>query len=251
MNKDKDLSELLVRLQQALGANLTAAVLYGSAAADQEFREEHSDLNVLCLLQRVDAGELKKLQPVARWWWQKGHPAPLVFTQRELQDSADVFAIELLDIQRHHRMLFGDDFVRSIEVPMTLHRQQVERELRAGVTRLRQSFLRSHGRAAELRELMIASASTFATLFRHALIELGDAPPDSRREVLDQLAAKLAFDPGAIHAILDVRDGKKRPVEVDHERTFAAYLDTVTQVAEEMDRRLAAVTSIVEKEQTK
>jgi hypothetical protein len=239
MDREKDPKELVERLQQALGANLTAAVLYGSAG-DQEFREEHSDLNVLCLLQRLDAGELKKLQPVSLWWWRKGHPTPMVFTLRELQESADVFAIELLDMKQHHRMLLGDDFLKGFEVPMALHRLQVERELRTSVIRLRQAFLRSRGRRAELSELMIASASTFAALFRHALIALGEAAPDARREVLDRLAKKLGFDPASVHAVLDVREGKRQPGEINPDETFAAYLDTVTRVAEEMDRRLAA-----------
>ena len=124
--------------------------------------------------------------------------------------------------------------------PWRLHRLQVERELRTSVIRLRQAFLRSRGRRAELSELMIASASTFAALFRHALIALGETAPDSRREVLDRLAVKLGFDPAAVHAVLDVREGKRQPGEIDPEQTFAAYLDTVTRVAEEMDRRLAA-----------
>jgi len=240
MNRENDLRELVERLQQVVGANLTALVLYGSSAADQEFREEHSDLNVLCLLQRLDAGELKKLQPVGLWWWRKGHPTPLVFTLPELQESADVFAIELLDMKQRHRMLLGDDFLLRFEVPMALHRSQVERELRTNVIRLRQAFLRSRGRRPELSELMIASASTFAALFRHALIALGEPAPESRRETLDRLAAKLRFDPGAIHAVLDIRDGKRQPGEVDIEQTFASYLDIVSRVAEEMDRRLAA-----------
>ncbi len=214
MHREKDLKELIERLRQAAGANLTAAVLYGSAA-DQEFREEHSDLNVLCLLQRLDAGELKKLQPVGLWWWRKGHPTPLVFTLRELQDSADVFAIELLDMKQRHRMLLGEDFLKDFDVPMALHRLQVERELRTSVIRLRQALLRSRGKRAELTELMVASSSTFVALFRHALIALGDTAPDSRREVLDRLAAKLGFDPAAVHAVLDVREGKRRPGDLD------------------------------------
>lgn len=234
-----DLSELVERLKTAVGANLTAVVLYGSAA-DQEFCEEHSDLNILCTLESTDAAELAKLQPVGLWWWRKGHPAPLVFTLRELQESADVFAIELLDIKQRHHMLLGEDFLQTLDVPMNLHRQQVERELRTNVIRLRQTFLRSRGNRAELSELMIASASTFAALFRHALISLGETPPHSRRDVLDRLAAELAFDPAAVHTVLDLREGHQRPGEVDHNRTFGAYLDAVTRVAEEMDRRLAA-----------
>jgi hypothetical protein len=239
MNREKELKELIERLRETAGANLTAVVLYGSAAGE-EFREEHSDLNVLCLLQRIDVAELKKLQPVGLWWWRKGHPTPLVFTLRELQDSADVFAIELLDMKQRHRMLLGEDFLQGFEVPMELHREQVERELRTNVIRLRQTFLRSRGKSAELSDLMIASSSTFAALFRHALIALGETAPGSRREAVDRLAAKLGFDPVAIHAVLDVRDGRRKPAEVEPEQTFAAYLDTVTRAAEEMDRRLAA-----------
>jgi len=239
MSRESDLREFVERLKTAAGAKLTAVVLYGSGA-DQDFRKEHSDLNILCLLQSVDAAELAKLQPAGLWWSRKSHPTPLIFTLRELQESADVFAIELIDMKARHRMLLGEDFLTAFDVPMTLHRLQVERELRTSVIRLRQAFLRLSGDRAELTDLMIASASTFATLFRHALIALGESAADSRREALDRLAAKIAFDPAAIHTVLDLRDGKRRAGEVDHDRTFAAYLDAVTRVAEEMDRRLAA-----------
>src|SRR5580704_19678215 len=107
---ERYLAELVKRLRDALGANLTAVLLYGSAA-DHEFREEHSDLNVLCLLDRLDGAELAKMRPVGFWWAQKGHPAPLAFTLDELRRSADVFVIELVDMKQHHRMLLGDDFL--------------------------------------------------------------------------------------------------------------------------------------------
>src|SRR5271169_4086315 len=110
MNRENDLQKLLRRLKEAAGENLAAVVLYGSAA-DHEFHEEHSDLNTLCLLGQVDGVALADLQPVALWWWRKGHPAPLVFTLEELRHSADVFAIELFDMKQHHRMLLGEDFL--------------------------------------------------------------------------------------------------------------------------------------------
>src|ERR1043165_4559986 len=132
MNRDKYLQELLERLQSAAGDNLKAVVLYGSAV-DHEYHEIHSDLNMLCLLGRIDGTELAKLRPVGVWWWRKEQPPPLVFTLDELRSSADVFAIELLDIKQRHRMLLGDDFLEQLDVPMSLHRLQVERELRAAV----------------------------------------------------------------------------------------------------------------------
>jgi hypothetical protein len=216
----------------------------------REYHDEHSDLNVLGLLGRLDGGELGKLRPVGLWWWRKGHPAPLVFTLEELRRSADIFAIELLDMKQRHRTLFGRDFLASFDVPMTLHRLQVERELRSSVIRLRQLFLQSRGHRDELTELMIASASSFAALFRHALIALGEPAPDpaalsaplpaldSRRVAADRLAARVGFDVAAFHLVLDLRDGKRGAADINPESAFAAYLKAVTQVAEAIDRML-------------
>lgn len=182
---------------------------------------------------------LANLQPVALWWWRKGHPAPLVFTLEELRRSADVFAIELLDMKQHHRMLFGEDFLAHLDVPMALHRLQVERELRISVIRLRQAFLRSRGRRSELADLMVASSSTFAALFRHSLIALGETAPDSRRSAADQLAVLVGFDPKPFHVVLDLREGKRDTRKFNYEQTFGAYLDAMMHVAEGMDRLLA------------
>ena len=68
-----------------------------------------------------------------------------MFTLEEMRRSADVFAVEFLDIKQRHRLLPGEDFLAQVDVPMHQHHLQVERELRAGVIRLRQAFLRSGG----------------------------------------------------------------------------------------------------------
>ena len=237
MDREKDLTELVSRLRQAAGENLRAVVLYGSAV-DHDFRE-HSDLNTLCLLHRLEGADLENLRPVGLWWWQKGHPPPLVFTLAELRNSADVFSIELLDMKARHRMLEGADFFAELEVPMVLHKLQVERELRINVIRLRQSFLRSRGRRSELSELLIASASSFATLLRHALIAMGEDAPASGREAADRLAKLIAVNVAPFHRVLDLRDGKSAAGELNLEMVLESYIDFVASVAEEIDRRLA------------
>lgn len=238
VDREKDLADLVERLKQAAGENLSAVVLYGSAV-DQDFRE-HSDLNVLCLLRRLEGAHLEGLRPVGLWWWHKGHPPPLVFTLAELRNSADVFAIELLDMKSRHRMLEGADFLCELEVPMIQHKLQVERELRTNVIRLRQSFLRWRGGRSELAELLIASASSFGTLFRHALIALGQEAPNSLREAADRLAKLFALNAAPFQRVLDLRDGKSTGGELNLETVMASYVDLVTSVAEEIDRRLAA-----------
>jgi hypothetical protein len=238
MDKEKDLNELVSRLKQAAGDNLSAVVLYGSAV-DHDFQES-SDLNVLCLLNRLRGSDLESLRPVGLWWWQKGHPPPLVFTLVELRNSADVFSIELLDIKMRHRMLQGADFLAGLEVPMTLHRLQVEREFRVNVIRLRQSFLRCRSRRSELAELLLASVSSFGALFRHALITMGHEAPDSLRHAGDQLLELFTLDAAPFHRVLDLREGKSSAGESDMEGIFERYLDLVTAMAEEIDRRLVS-----------
>lgn len=237
MDREKELSELVTRLKQAAGANLRAVVLYGSAV-DHDFRE-HSDLNVLCAFHRLEGTDVENVRPVGLWWWQKGHPPPLLFTLEELRDSADVFSIELLDMKARHRMLAGDDFFAELRVPMVLHKLQIERELRTNVIRLRQSFLRWRGKRSDLAALLIASASSFGTLFRHALMALGQRTEISLREAADQIVKLAGLDAAPFHAVLDLREGKSAEGEVNLEKLAASYLDLVARIADEMDRRFA------------
>jgi len=238
---ERDLNALVAKVKEAAGANLKSLVLYGSAVTG-DFHSKHSDLNVLCVLERLDAAWLEKMNPPSRWWVGKGHPSPLVFTVEELARSADVFAIELLDIKASHRVLFGEDVFADLEIPMNLHHLQVERELRNSLVRLRQQFLRAPRDDKTTLALMTGSLSSFLALFRHALVALGRQSPaephQPKHAVVDRLADLLKFDPKGFHTVLEIREGKKSPRQVDAPAIFRAYLDAVTVVTRETDKRL-------------
>jgi predicted nucleotidyltransferase len=238
MINEQDLTGLVARLKDSAGSNLLSVILYGSAATG-EFHEGHSDVNILCIVQNLGSGDLGKLHDASAWWVKKGHPAPLFFTLNELQHSADVFAIELLDIKTAHRILHGEDVIASLHIPMDRHRLQVERELRNNTLRLRQQYLRHPTDARKTLELMTSSISSFAALFRHALIALGEDPPPAKRATIDRLGSVLGFDPAPFRTIFEIREKQKREHYVDVQATFSAYLDRVSNVTDEMDRRLA------------
>lgn len=231
------LSELVGRLKSAAADNLKAVVLYGSAATG-EFLEKHSDLNVLCLVERAGSSDLERLHPVAEWWTLQRNPAPLIFTLQELTRSADVFAIELIDIKSHHRILFGSDFLEHLEVPLRLHRLQVERELRTNWLRLRQAILVAPQKKKVHLAIMLDSVASFCALFRHSLIVLGQPEPHSKREAVDGIAALTGANPSGFHSILDFRAGKRKDGDVDIEAALQTYLEFVELVTNEVDRRL-------------
>jgi predicted nucleotidyltransferase len=233
---EKVLVDLIERLKQTAGSNLKSVVLFGSAVTG-EFAAGRSDLNVLCILERTGAGELEALRPAVRWWIRQGQAAPLVFTIEELHRAADIFAIELLDIVGNHRTLFGDDHFLNFEVPTWLHRLQVERELRTNWVRLRRAVLASSGKPKDVLALMTDSVPSFGTLFRHALLGMGEPPPRSMREAIEGAAHLVGADPAPFLTIVDVRDGKRKAAEIDVEAVLHGYLALVDLITDEVDRR--------------
>jgi len=231
------LTELVRRLKNALGNDLKAVVLYGSAVTG-EFSSKHSDLNILCIAERVGPAELERLHSTVRWWTRRDNPAPMVFTFEELHRSADVFAIELVDIKLHHRMLLGEDFFEQFEVPLRLHALQLERELRTNWIRLRETILAAPRKKKAHLAIMLGSVSTFCALFRHALWALTGQMPGTKREAVDGVAALTGANPSAFHAILELREGKRKAWKIDIEETLHAYVELVEVVTNEVDRRL-------------
>jgi len=235
---EKLLAEFEEKLKVAAGKNLRALVLFGSAARG-EYHARHSDLNLLLLLERAGADDLEALHESVAWWERKKFPAPQIFTLEELRASADIFAIELLDMKAHHRMIYGEDFFEQLAVPMELHRLQVERELRTNWVKLRRGILLAPPKDRVRTALMDASVSTFVTLFRHALIALGEEPPSGRREVVAQIARLVGARPDAFESVLETREGKRPARELNARETLRGYLELVERVTEEVDRRLA------------
>lgn len=233
---DDKLNELVQRLQTAAGSNLVSVVLYGSAARE-EFHEQYSDLNLLVVTRELGPASLRALQPVVAWWSHehKLRP-PMVMTLQELQESADVFAIELLDIKTFHKTLAGEDVVTSIDVPMNLHRVEVEHELRTALLRLRHHLLLSPDGEDQLRAVLAKSISSVVTLFRHALIALGEDTPHSKAKLLEQAAEVFGFDVRPLRSILELRNDPQQPVSVTE--LYHTYMAVIQHVAHGLDVKM-------------
>jgi hypothetical protein len=237
MVPEKQINEFLGRLRQAAGENLESVILYGSAAGG-EFHPEFSNVNLLCILRESSFARLSALAPAVAWWNRHKHPAPLLLTRQELERSADVFAIELLDMQQRHRVLFGDDPLPGLRIPMNRHRAQVEYELREKLILLRERVLLAAGNQNRLWDLLLGSLPSFATLFRHALIALGGPAVDSRRAGLEELSHRIPFDASAFGQLLDIRERRRARHQFDLTDTFTRYLAAIEQVAAALDTML-------------
>lgn len=233
---DPKLQDFVSRLQAACGDNLVSVVLYGSAARE-EFHERYSDVNLLAVFRTLGAGQIADIANVIHWWTrEEKFTPPLMMTEMELRESADVFAIEFLDIQHMHKTLFGEDIVRALHIPMNLHRLEVERELRTILLRLRQHLLLNTDNQDELRSVLAKSSAGVTTLLRHALIATGKDYSHERSKLVEQAAAAFGFDAAAMREVLALRG--------DHERTanvpelYNAYMTAIGRVAHELEVRV-------------
>ena len=234
MIPQETIDEFVRRVREAGGSNVEGVILFGSAVAG-DFHEGLSNVNLMCILRDTSLKALHALSPAAKWWDGKKQTPPLCLTKQELQRSTDVFTIELLDMQQHHRVLFGDDPLKDLQIPMDLHRVQVEYELREKLILLRQHLLLADANEARLWEVVLRSVSSLSTLFRHTLIALGDSASTSRREAVAALAQRVGFDGGSILKVLDVREGKAERKSIDIVDLAARYLASVEKVIAAVD----------------
>ncbi len=231
---EKLLTQLVDKLRKAYDDRLVSVVLYGSAAAG-DHHPRFSDLNILCLLTRVTPAELAAAESLFLWWRETGSPAPLLLTPHELASSTDCFAIEFHDIRASHRILYGSDLVSTLAIDDSFHRAQVEHDLRAKLLRLRQKAGGLLSNPDLLRRLLLASLSTFCVLFRHALLLHGVAAPTRKREILALSRATFAIDPAPFELLLDVREGRRKPRDLNPGDLLAPYLAAITQVIDAVD----------------
>ncbi len=237
MVPEKKMNDFVSRLRETAGANLESVILFGSAVAG-DFHPEFSNVNLFCVVRDASFAKLQLLASAVKWWDAQKQPPPLFMTRDEIERSVDVFTIELMDVKQHHRVLFGEDVFQNLSIPSNLHRLQVEYELREKLALLRQHVLLASGNDSRMWELLTRSVSSFATLFRHALMVLGHEAPIGKRQAIKALSETIGFDASSFLQVLDVREQISKRKQFDVAEVFARYLAALEQVTAAVDKML-------------
>ena len=230
---EEQLHSFADRLREAAGNNLLSLILYGSAASGES--DSYSDLNLLCVLRDLSFSHLLPLSNLVDSWIKQGQRPPLLISEKELRDSADVFSIELLDMKQHHKVLFGKDFLNDLPVPMHMHRAQVEYELREKLILLRQRLLLAANDDARICDLLLHSFPAFITLLRHVLVAQGKPAPTTRAETIKALIAESESDADLFHQLLEARKEPKSAKKLNAKNAARQYLAFAERLTELVD----------------
>jgi predicted nucleotidyltransferase len=221
-------------LKKTFGDSLRSVVLFGSAASG-DHHKDYSDFNLLVVLERLDMAACKAAAKPTRAWTKAGSPPPLIFTDEELRRSGDVFPIELLDMQDHRRVLYGEDPLAHFKPNSQNLRLELERDLRSNLLKLRQACLAVLDDPKKTRELTIRAGSTFLVLFRGALRFLKVSPLPPKPDLARALSQRVSFDPAVFAHIERLKAKDKAALEGSPGLWMERLLEAVSKVTEAVD----------------
>ncbi|MEX0908007.1 MAG: hypothetical protein WD054_06725 [Gemmatimonadota bacterium] len=227
MKDPRTLADSFVRdLRGVLNKRVRAASLFGSAARG-EWIEGTSDVNVLVLLDDIDAQVLAEAAAVTNPAIAKGL-RPLLMEVDEWGRAADVFTIELADMKDAAVPLHGDDPAAAHVVNPAIMRLQAERELRAKLLHLHAGMLMAADDSARLGQLFVHALPSFTTYMRTALRLASQPVPRESAAVIRSACTLADADPSAFLRVLETRLAGK-PMKVGLREPIADQFNSAAE----------------------
>lgn len=217
------------RLTAALGENVVSVILFGGAARGS-FDPETSDANVMLLLKKVSLPVLGQVATAAEPVRIEVRLNLLTLAESDLADSSEVFSTKFLDIQRHHRVLWGRDLMPGLVISAERLERQARRELMNLHLRLRQVYLESRRQPERLLALVRRTTTTLLVNLA-VLLELRtgtrcESPAETRAA-----AAIAGIDGAVLDRFLALKGGSGPLVSAEEvPGCYAAYMELVERV---------------------
>lgn len=232
---NKNVNNLIEDLKNTFSEKLISVILYGSAAS-QDYLEKVSDINLIVVINELNAKDLKLANPAVEKWVKTKNPVPIFMGKDEWFNSCDVYAIECSDVKDRHKILYGEDIVSSIEIKKCNLRLQCESEIKNILIKLRQSYLVNAKNTKSIEELIkLASKSIFA-VFRAVLRINNINVPAKNSEVIDSLNNLIEFDTEIFKYILLQKELKHGFPKDQIESIIQKMIDSLNKILSYVDK---------------
>jgi predicted nucleotidyltransferase len=148
------LEELQTALMTALGADLKALIIFGSAVRG-DYRPGHSDIEILLVLQNAAVEKLSAIATPLSLARYSIRVEAMLLTAAEIPRAADVYPLLYDSIHQSHTLLCGEDPFAALNISDRHRRLRIEQELREIQIRLRRVVTDSLGEPAALEMPLI------------------------------------------------------------------------------------------------
>ncbi|MBU4221722.1 MAG: hypothetical protein KKA10_08890 [Euryarchaeota archaeon] len=178
-----------MKIKEILGENLVTLAEYYTG----------DEKTFLAVCKTLDFEILQKLK--------QGKEFPALFSKEELIQGVDVFPVEFLNIKSHHKILYGEDFLKDINISKKNLRHQLEFEFRSKLIHLRSEYLQYSGR--DLESLILSAVPALAPIIG-GLLYLKDLSHDDTSDLFDVVSKGYGMDVSILKEIYEIRSGKSK-----------------------------------------
>lgn len=237
MAKDRlnDATEFAEKLSAGLGDNLRSAAAFGTRFRTG-YAPSHQTLNVLIILNDTNPEGLRPVEPAMADWAKQVDEPPLIFARDGWLGSTDVFPIEIEEMREAHELLLGEDPFDAVSTSRDDVRQELEREVRGKLLRLRAFYAAGAPDGSKLTRLLLDSASPFMVLLRATIRMNGDPVPSDLKSQVEHAASIAGFPSTAFDWSLAKLSGHTVPKLTDYDPIAIQYLRAVEQLASYVDQ---------------
>lgn len=201
----KKLDNFVKDLEDILGDNLASVLMFGSQVPIEP-ENLKSNINLMIILEHLSADDLKNISKPVKKWIKAKNPIPVVMGKAEWYSSFDVYALEYSDIKDKHRVIYGANLAKDINVDKHYLRLQCESELKSLYLKYRNHYLLDMNSDKAMRELADNVIKTLLVIFRGVIRLKGDLVPEASEYVILQAANYMDLDCNLLVKMAKIRE---------------------------------------------
>ena len=228
------LALLCDQLRESLGDNLLSLALYGGAAKAEHIAET-SDVNVVILLDKVTVKALDSIVPIIQAGVRDFRLTAMLMSESDLRRSTEVFPVKFLDMQRHHRILWGKDPFSNLTVSRDRLRLRCAQEITNLSLRLRQFYVQRSHRPELLESTLTRAISSFLAGL-NTLVELRTGQSASDKSSIIEAVAEIGLDAQPLREVFALKRGELKPNPEELKHLYDLFMMTVEQALALVDK---------------
>ena len=167
-------------------------MVYGSAAG-VGYNHGVSNINICVILKNLDFSVLKQNAALVKSVRRQNIAVPLFLTKEYILNALDVFPIEFSEIKEQHKVIYGEDLFKDLDIPLKDVRLLCEQQVKGKLLHLRQAYLASVT-PFDLKHYLASALNDLIPVFRQLIIIKGQKPCEEKEGLLRQLAGIFALD---------------------------------------------------------
>ena len=152
-------------------------------------------------------------------------------TLEYITTSLDTFPLELLNIKRDYKVVWGKNPLGKVRIRKRQLRLQLEREVKGKLLQLREAYLSSEGRGRDLVAVASQSLTAFLSIFQGILYLRDKDTPHQRGAIIKAIAAETGLTAEPFEQLLEVKEGKVRLSVKKMEGLMESYIEEIRRLA--------------------